>query len=378
MATTEFVQEEIEAKVQQMLWEYERNPNAGPGEIFHPSAVLYTGPPATGKSAIPKAIAKKYGLNFMARQTPMYLPEEIKGYGIPRQSEKYNGSWVTESTVPIDFMPPKGAGPTMLNLDDFNTGPKAAQAFLYRLIHEHAIGGHEFQVPVMITLTGNGINDKAIASALASTMITRCQYIPNVKPSFEHWSKWALNHGIHEGIIAYFRDNPQKLYEPPQDDRSTCTPRTIELMNRDLKWRMERGLSWDKVMTPERMSTYVGDQVANELAEYGRYENVFGLIQAILDKKIEANSKKLAELEDDSKYVLAIGVASRAELPFGYDFLLRWSKAKGNKEIGYYATRFMGKARDEGGKVMEKFSDQLMEAFGTEFKIEVGILRQGQ
>lgn len=363
MVSLQQVEEEALAKVEFMR---------DTGET--PPAMVVLGPPGVGKTHIWKTVAKKSGIaRCDIRQTTTYLPEEIKGYGIPQPSKEYGGRMVTASTVPADFIPPDNVDEMILVLDDFNADTKAKQAVLYRLIHEHEINGHKLPKKTLIGMTGNGLTDKAVATTIASTIISRGQYFRDVKPSFSHWALWAVENGIHEGVIAFYRDSPNLLFEDPCEDRAWCCPRSIELMNRDLSWRLSKGGAWDHVMTPERIGSYIGLPTATKLAEYSRYEHVFKLVRRIVAGEVEPNDKTVTGLAEDDKYVLGIGVATKAGVMEGYDWLIKWARTKGSKEIAYFATRTLGKSRDPEGNQMRKFGDRLIEVFGDEFRIEMGI-----
>jgi len=207
--------------------------------------VMIWGAFGVGKSQIVRSVAKeqakKLGLEYTEDWSKInsdkhyclidlrlsyMLPEDIKGIPIVDKENKTT-SWTVN-----DWFPKSGHG--MLFLDEFNLGDNNIQKTAYQLVNDREIAGNKISENYYICMAGNrGIEDGVKVNVMATPLLNRMGHIEILNMSeggAKEWLQWASENNIHEDIVAFLENQPQKIwsYEKGQDGREACSPRVWE------------------------------------------------------------------------------------------------------------------------------------------------------
>lgn len=188
--------------------------------------------PGMGKSAIVRAIAEEYGLELIDHRLSTSPPEDLSG--LP----KFNGD--TATYAPFDMFPvegtpiPEGKNGWLLFLDEFNSANKMVQAAAYKLVLDKMVGLRNLHPNVAIVCAGNLTTDRAIVNPLGTAMQSRLVSLEMVLSHEEFMEDVAYKYGWDSRIIAYLNYKKSALHDfrPDHNDKTFCSPRTWEFMNR--------------------------------------------------------------------------------------------------------------------------------------------------
>jgi len=127
-------------------------------------------------------------------------------------------------------------GRHIIFVDEINTAPMAMQATLYSLILEGRIGSYKLPPGCVRFAAGNRTEDKCAANEMSLALKDRLGVHMNVVPSEKSWIKWATTHDIAPEVIAFVRDNPNRLEGLNENDPCAgCTPRSLEALSKMVK-----------------------------------------------------------------------------------------------------------------------------------------------
>lgn len=178
------------------------------------------GPPGLGKTQIVSQVAKDLGIGFAQLHAPLMQPED---YGMPVVNAARDG---VKFVVPTEKFPIEGADNWpdngILLIDELPQADNAGQKILANLIQEREIHGQHLKPGWTIVSTGNRAADRAGANRILSHLRNRVTTL-EFEPHLDDWCDWALNNGIHAGVISFlrFKANLLSAFDPQLDINPT-------------------------------------------------------------------------------------------------------------------------------------------------------------
>lgn len=100
----------------------------------------------------------------------------------------------------------------ILFLDEITQAPAAVQAAAFSLVLDRTIMDYKLPDTVDIVAASNRMTDKAMVNKMPTPLLSRFVHIEIDTPSYEDWSDWAMEAGVHSDIIAYLKFNPESFF----------------------------------------------------------------------------------------------------------------------------------------------------------------------
>lgn len=197
--------------------------------------------PGLGKSTIMRSIADEFGLAMIDHRLSTSAPEDLSG--LPEFYDDADGHRRARF-VPFDIFPllnstpPKGKDGWMLFLDEANSAAKAVQAASYKLVLDKMVGQNQLNPRVAMTMAGNLATDRALVNQLSTAMQSRVIHIEMYADLREWHEDVAIPQDYDERIIAYLHYKGVDTlmdFRPDHTDKTFCSPRTWEFMNKLIK-----------------------------------------------------------------------------------------------------------------------------------------------
>ena len=191
--------------------------------------------PAMGKSAIVASIAKEYNLELIDHRLSTSAPEDLSG--LPH-FENGVATFTPFDTFPVEGTPlPNGKQGWLLFLDEFNSASKMVQAAAYKLVLDRMCGLKKLHRNVVIVCAGNLSTDRAIVNPISTAMQSRLVHLTMELNHKEFMEDVALPQAWDGRIVAYLNFKKTALHDfrPDHNDKTFCSPRTWEFMNKLIK-----------------------------------------------------------------------------------------------------------------------------------------------
>jgi hypothetical protein len=235
--------------------------------------------PGMGKSSIMRAIARAYRLWLIDHRLSTSAPEDLSG--LPEFFTDKDGIRRARF-APFDIFPvagtevPEGYDGWMLFLDEANSGTKMVHAASYKLILDKMVGQLKLHERVAITMAGNLSTDRAIVNPLSTAMQSRVIHIEMVINFLEWLEDVAFAEKYDDRIIAFlnWKENYLMDFRPDHQDRTFCSPRTWEFMNR---------LITGKEVTEEKTALYAGSITSGVAVEFVQFCQIYHDLLTIRD-----------------------------------------------------------------------------------------------
>jgi hypothetical protein len=235
-----------------------------PALLRSPTARTFRSGPGRGKTSVLAYIAvqeaKRRGgpFGFARMFGPTLNPIDIMGF-----TKMLERTWdgitypVSESTLPgwmrmQDEHGRDGMGPPitcfeegLLVIEEKGQADLESKKMLANLRLEGSIGPHKLPKGWRVWATSNRQSDRSGVTKDFDHDINRGAE-HNITDDLVSWKDWAFRTGLHPDVIAFGDQNPNTLFsELPEKQRPFCTPRSLELCEKDL-----RALSPDGVTLP--------------------------------------------------------------------------------------------------------------------------------
>ena len=248
--------------------------------------IMIWGAPGIGKSDIIQQIGTDQKREVIDIRLPLWEPTDIKG--IPFFNSKKNiMEWAPPSELPSD---PKSKA--ILFLDEINAAAPAVQAAAYQLILNRRVGTYHLPKNVVIVAAGNREADKGVTYRMPAPLANRFIHL-EMKPEFDDWFEWAVEHNIHKDVVGYLTFSKKDLYDfdPKSPSRSFATPRSwsfvSELLSDDL----------DENTVTDLVSGAVGEGLAVKFMAHRKVASELPNPSEILEGKItEMKSKEISAM----------------------------------------------------------------------------------
>lgn len=207
------------------------------------------GSPGIGKSDVVASVASDLGMRLIDVRASQW--DAVDTRGVPFVADDHVGvpgsgapAKTTRWAVPDVF--PRDSTPTMLFLDELNSGVPSVQAALYQLIHGRRLGEYAMPDSTVIVAAGNLETDRAVTHRMPTALAGRFVHFELVVDP-RAWERWAIQNDVHVAIIAFMRYRPELLHQwkPTADSKAQPTPRTWEFASDQLKVCEKRNVSED-------------------------------------------------------------------------------------------------------------------------------------
>ena len=270
------------------------SPNKCKASILHAlkikRPIFVWGGPGIGKSEVIHQIAKNIDAKVIDIRLSLWEPTDIKG--IPYFNSKENNMvWAQPSELPTKAEAKKHKN-IVLFLDEMNSAAPSVQAAAYQLILNRKVGQYELPDNVLICAAGNREADKGVVYRMPAPLANRFIHL-EMKPEFDDWFEWAVEHNIHKDVVGYLTFSKKDLYDfdPKSPSRSFATPRSwsfvSELLSDDL----------DGNTVTDLVSGAVGEGLAVKFMAHRKVASELPNPSEILEGKItEMKSKEISAM----------------------------------------------------------------------------------
>ena len=270
------------------------SPNKCKASILHAlkikRPIFVWGGPGIGKSEVIHQIAKNIDAKVIDIRLSLWEPTDIKG--IPYFNSKENNMvWAQPSELPTKAEAKKHKN-IVLFLDEMNSAAPSVQAAAYQLILNRKVGQYELPDNVLICAAGNRESDKGVVYRMPAPLSKRFIHL-EMKPEFDDWFEWAVEHNIHKDVVGYLTFSKKDLYDfdPKSPSRSFATPRSwsfvSELLSDDL----------DENTVTDLVSGAVGEGLAVKFMAHRKVASELPNPSEILEGKItEMKSKEISAM----------------------------------------------------------------------------------
>ena len=270
------------------------SPNKCKASILHAlkikRPIFVWGGPGIGKSEVIHQIAKNIDAHVIDIRLSLWEPTDIKG--IPYFNSKENNMvWAQPSELPTKAEAKKHKN-IVLFLDEMNSAAPSVQAAAYQLILNRKVGQYELPDNVLICAAGNREADKGVVYRMPAPLANRFIHL-EMKPEFDDWFGWAVEHNIHKDVVGYLTFSKKDLYDfdPKSPSRSFATPRSwsfvSELLSDDL----------DENTVTDLVSGAVGEGLAVKFMAHRKVASDLPNPSEILEGKItEMKSKEISAM----------------------------------------------------------------------------------
>jgi hypothetical protein len=248
-------------------------------------STMIWGAPGIGKSSIVHQLSQEHGIDFVDLRLSQLAPTDLRGLPV---AEDGISKW-----YPPEFLPKDGKG--ILFLDELNMAPPAIQGMAQQLILDRRVGSYVVPEGWFIWAAGNRKEDRAAVFDMPTPLANRFLHL-QVEPDFNSFKEYALEHGIHEQIIAFLSFRPELMHKIDPHQPAWCSPRS---------WVMASSLHCIGM----DIAPAVGIGAAAELAAYITLYETMPDLTEILEG--QGNDTSFPS-EPSTRYATVIGLTLRA------------------------------------------------------------------
>lgn len=290
-------------------------------------STMIWGAPGIGKSSIVAQTAERHKMEMIDLRLSQLAPTDLRGLPV---ADNGVSRW-----YPPEFLPREGRG--ILFLDELNLAPPAMQGMAQQLILDRRVGSYTVPEGWFVWAAGNRKEDRAAVFDMPAPLANRFIHL-NVEAHFESFKAYALEHEIHEHLLAFLSFRPALLHKLDPQQPAWPSPRSWMMANRLYKVN----LSIDHV---------IGEGAAAEFAAFLKMYHQLPNVEQIL----QGHGEEIVFPQEPSlRYALTVALTMRANnLQESYQAFL-WMADKAGKEwIQLFFTDLMhqAEARNEKGRL---------------------------
>ena len=263
-------------------------------------SLMAWGPPGVGKSELFDQIAKEMGLELIDIRLSLLNPVDLRGLPVP-MTEGDNKTATYTTWLPPHFLPRKGKG--ILLLDEINLAVPTVQSAAYQLVLNRKLGEYTLPEGWAIVAAGNRAQDRSNVFEMSFALKNRFIHV-KIEPEIDCWKKWAVEHDVHPGVVAYLCYRPQNLLKMPDNPAQDAypTPRSWVVLSDMIKAGM--ALEPDGIARAY-VGGIIGDGHAVEYCNFHKMESKLPNITAIFEGKNPTFPKG----EDSMSYLIITTLA---------------------------------------------------------------------
>lgn len=183
-------------------------------------STMIWGPPGIGKSSIVAQTARAHDMEVIDVRLSQLAPTDLRGLPV---AEHGVSRW-----YPPEFLPREGRG--ILFLDELNLAPPAMQGMAQQLILDRRVGSYTVPEDWFIWAAGNRKEDRAAVFDMPAPLANRFIHL-TVEPHFESFKAYALEHDIHEHLLAFLSFRPGLLHKLDPQQPAWPSPRSWMVAN---------------------------------------------------------------------------------------------------------------------------------------------------
>lgn len=290
-------------------------------------STMIWGPPGIGKSSIVAQTAEAHGIDMIDLRLSQLAPTDLRGLPVAQDGV---ARW-----YPPEFLPREGQG--ILFLDEINLAPPAMQGMAQQLILDRRVGSYVVPDGWFIWAAGNRKEDRASVFDMPAPLANRFIHLM-VEAHFDSFKAYALQHAIHEHILAFLSFRPALLHKLHPQQPAWPSPRS---------WMIANAL----YAVGLNIAAVVGTGAASEFASFVTLYNQIPDVQEILRGKGERIN---FPQEPSLRYALTLALTMRAANVHESQAAFQWIAAKASTEwVQLFATDLfrLASARNELGKL---------------------------
>jgi len=187
----------------------------------------------------------------------------------------------------------------VLFLDEMNSAAPSVQAAAYQLILNRRIGKYVLPDNVVLVAAGNREGDKGVTFRMPSPLANRFIHL-EMRPDFDAWQRWAVQHNIHKDVVGYVSFAKQDLFDfdPKGSSRAFATPRSWTFVSQLLEGNLPTNIETDLV------AGTIGDGTAVKFMAHRKVAGQMPNPREILEGKV----KELKVKEISAMYSLTVSM----------------------------------------------------------------------
>lgn len=284
------------------------------------------GSPGLGKSAMVKAIAKKYSLKLIDIRLAQEDPTGINGFP---KIDNGRSTYLPPSIFPLETDPvPEGYVGWLIFLDELPSAPRATLAAAYKIILDRMIGEHKLHKNCVMIAAGNTMDDNAIVNDIGSAMKSRMIHI-HVTTNADEYLDFATKNNFDSRLIAYLAYQKHKVntfeeFNNHSLDETFACERTWEFVSKLLA-HIEPDQT--KPIPYEYTNLLVGT-VGSSAIEFVAFTQAFEKIPP-LDRILKEPTEVFIPTESSTKYLvmtMLVNNATKENIDVIMDYINRYSK----------------------------------------------------
>jgi hypothetical protein len=290
-------------------------------------STMIWGAPGIGKSSIVAQTAEEHKMEMIDLRLSQLAPTDLRGLPV---ADNGVSRW-----FPPEFLPREGRG--ILFLDELNLAPPAMQGMAQQLILDRRVGSYSVPDAWFVWAAGNRKEDRAAVFDMPAPLANRFIHL-TVEAHFESFKTYALNHEIHEHLLAFLSFRPALLHKLDPQQPAWPSPRSWMMANRLYKV----GLAIEHV---------IGPGAAAEFAAFLKLYHQLPDVESILQGK----GHKIGFPQEPSlRYALTVALTMRAvSLQQSYQAFSWMADNAGNEWVQLFFIDLMRRveARNEKGRL---------------------------
>lgn len=249
-----------------------------------------------GKTMAIREMADRLGIGY--RELRLVTLTEVDMLGSPVQvktdgtalsiTEQADASTIRTTYASNDLLPvvERDGEEGVLVLDEITSASAPVRAAAYQLLDSsRALGNYKLPEKWKVVALGNGPDDGGVFSGMESAFLTRnggtCY---RIEADLKSWKKWAVEHGVHEAVLAYLSFEPDDIHQMYPDSVASVfpCPRSWTALSTKLKAREKM---MGKILDEEQAIFYAAGAVGVRVAAkfggfYGYMKEISGKLDA--------------------------------------------------------------------------------------------------
>lgn len=193
------------------------------------SPLLLTSAPGLGKTAMYRALAKEYNLEFRAIILSRIPSADISGFFIPDLATGVVVHLTTKDIIDPEYDKEKFDGILIL-FDEIGNADVGQQTSIQSFVEDWKMGGVPVAENVFFAFASNRKKDSCGSNDLVKSLVDRLFVKDIEEPDVDNWIRWAMKNGVHPNIIGYIQWKKEALFEfdPKAPQGGQPSPRAWE------------------------------------------------------------------------------------------------------------------------------------------------------